>query len=134
MLFSRGDTTLTEAGKRSLASVSRGLIKVLRDPKMRAIVDGVMIEGHASSSGAFEKNLRLSADRSLNTLSYLLSLSAFKGRGAALQKLFFAGAFGENRPIRDARGREDAVKSRRIEIRVLFNQSQLNRIADGIAQ
>ena len=132
VLFSKGQAKLTGDGRTSLRKVSRGLVKVLSDPKMRPIVEGVMIEGHTSSSGKYKRNLRLSADRSLNTLDFLLSLPGIKG--PRLQNLFFAGAFGESRPVRDARGQEDPTKSRRIEIRVLFNQSHVKSLTHDISQ
>ena len=132
VLFSKGRSTLTDAGRISLRQVSQGLVKVLTDPKMRPIVEGVMIEGHTSSSGQYKRNLRLSANRSLNTLDYLLSLSGIKN--TRLQSLFFAGAFGESRPVKNSRGREDKIKSRRIEIRVLFNQSHVKSLTHDISK
>ena len=132
MLFSKGRSKLTDAGRISLQQVSQGLVKVLTDPKMRPIVEGVMIEGHTSSSGEYKRNLRLSAERSLNTLDFLLGLPGIKR--TRLQNLFFAGAFGESRPVKNARGREDSIKSRRIEISALFNQSQVKSLTYDISK
>lgn len=133
VLFSKGQADLTEGGRESLKSVSIGLMKVLSDPKLRESVEGVMIEGHTSSSGAFERNLHLSSERSLNTLEFMLQLPEFKNADPRVRQLFFAGAFGPSRPVL-VRGKEDPKKSRRIEIRVLFNQTQVKSLADVITR
>ena len=133
VLFSKGKSSLTEEGRVSLRGVSIGLMKVLADPKMRSRIEGVMIEGHTSSSGAFERNLQLSSERALNTLEYMLSSPEMKQVDKETRRLFFAGAFGPNRPV-VINGREDPKKSRRIEIRVLFNQSTLKSLTDVISK
>ena len=79
------------------------------------------------------KNLELSAERSLNTLQFLLNLPQIKESPREIRRLFFAGAFGESKPILGASGKEDQVKSRRIEIRLLFNQSQVKSLTHAIS-
>ena len=72
-------------------------------------------------------------ERALSALSYLLELP--EGRGSSpYQRLLFAGAFGEGRPVLNARGREDSALSRRIEIRVLFQQSDTQRLANELSK
>ena len=93
-----------------------------------------MIEGHTSKAGPFRKNLELSAQRAMLTLQFLLDLPQLKKSDAELKRLFFAGAFGESRPVLKSNGQEDEVKSRRIEIRLLFNQSQIKGLTDALSQ
>ena len=132
VLFEHNQASLSPRGLEELRAVSQALGRVLRDPKLKNAIEGVMIEGHTSSEGSVTHNLKLSSERALSALTYLLSLP--EGRGASpYKRLLFAGAFGEGRPALDAQGRESSALSRRIEIRVLFHQPDTRRIADDIA-
>lgn len=133
VLFSKGEAKLTEEGKQSIQQVSEGLLKVLGAAELRRQVEGIMVEGHTSSSGKYLKNLKLSSERAINTLEFLLSLPKLKKSSKETRALFFAGAFGESRPVLK-RGTEDKVKSRRIEIRLLFNQSEVKSLANAISK
>lgn len=134
VLFPTGQAELTKSGQNNLSKISASLIEVLNDQSFRSQVEGVMIEGHTSQAGPFRKNLELSAQRAMHTLQYLLDLPQLKTSDAELKRLFFAGAFGESRPVLKNNGQEDEVKSRRIEIRLLFNQSQIKGLTDAISQ
>ena len=133
VLFPQGQSELTAEGKDNLAKVSESLLEVLSSTQLRAQVEGVMVEGHTSSKGEYIKNLDLSADRSINTLQYLLELPKVKQSPRHLRQLFFAGAFGESKPVLKPNGKEDEIKSRRIEIRLLFNQSHVKSLANAIS-
>ena len=134
VLFSKGQSQLTDKGRESIERVSDGLLKVLSSTELRRQIEGIMVEGHTSSSGKYLKNLKLSSERAINTLEFLLSLPRIKASNKGTRSLFFAGAFGESRPVLNTRGREDSVKSRRIEIRLLFNQSHVKSLADAISK
>ena len=134
VLFPIGQAELTERGQNNLGKISASLIEVLTDPTFRDQVEGVMIEGHTSKAGPFRKNLKLSAQRAMHTLQFLLDLPQLKKSDAELKRLFFAGAFGESRPVLKRNGQEDEVKSRRIEIRLLFNQAQIKGLTDALSQ
>ncbi len=133
VLFEHNDAHLSERGLEELRKVSQALRQVLDNPELKNAIEGVMIEGHTSSEGSVQHNLELSSQRALSALKYLLELP--EGRGASpYQRLLFAGAFGEGRPVLSERGREDATLSRRIEIRVLFQQSDTRRLADELSK
>jgi len=133
VLFEHNDAALSPRGLEELRAVSQALRQVLSDPELKNAIEGVMVEGHTSSEGTVTHNLKLSSERALSALNYLLERP--EGRGdSPYQRLLFAGAFGEGRPALDARGREDAALSRRIEIRVLFHQSDTRRLADELSQ
>ena len=134
VLFSQGQSQLTTDGKQSLKGVSDGLIKVLNSSQFLSQVDGIMVEGHTSSAGKYLQNLNLSSERAINTLEFLLSLPNIKSSSSNIKRLFFAGAFGESKLVRNQDGTEDEVKSRRIEIRLLFNQSQIKSLTNAISQ
>ena len=134
VLFAKGESSLTPSGQESVQQVLKSLLKVLKSNELKDQVEGIMVEGHTSSSGDDVTNLNLSAERALNTLEYILSSSQLQSSSRRVQKLFFAGAFGESRPVLTAGGQENYVKSRRIEIRLLFNQSQVKSLAHAISQ
>ncbi len=134
VLFAKGESSLTPSGQESVQQVLKSLLKVLKSNELKDQVEGIMVEGHTSSSGDDVTNLNLSAERALNTLEYILSSSQLQSSSRRVQKLFFAGAFGESRPVLTAGGQENSVKSRRIEIRLLFNQSQVKSLAHAISQ
>ena len=134
VLFAKGESSLTPSGQESVQQVLKSLLKVLKSNELKDQVEGIMVEGHTSSSGDDITNLNLSAERAINTLEYILSSSQLQSSSRRVQKLFFAGAFGESRPVLTAGGQENSVKSRRIEIRLLFNQSQVKSLAHAISQ
>ena len=133
VLFGVGEALLSEQGMRELDGVSKGLSLVLNNPQYKDLIEGVMIEGHTSSEGKGAENRALSADRALAALNYLLKRSRPSER-ARYERLFFAGAFGEGRPVTNQQGQEQPALSRRIEIRILFNQTDTQRLTHDLTQ
>ena len=133
ILFGVGEALLSEQGMRELDEVSKGLSLVLNNPQHKDLIEGVMIEGHTSSEGKGAENRALSADRALAALNYLLKKKRPSER-ARYERLFFAGAFGEGRPITNQQGQEQPALSRRIEIRILFNQTDTQRLTYDLTQ
>ena len=88
VLFPVGQAELTTEGKKNLGKISAALIEVLKESEFRAQVEGIMIEGHTSQAGPFRKNLELSAQRSMHTLQFLLSLPQLKKSDVQLKRLF----------------------------------------------
>ena len=134
VLFDTGEAALSPQGMNELKAVSRGLSAVLNDPNYRDMIEGVMVEGHTSSEGPSVNNRALSAERALAALNFLLEQPEASDQRERYEALFFAGAFGEGRPVRDARGREQSVQSRRIELRILFNQADTQRLTDDLSK
>lgn len=134
ILFKVGEALLSEQGQRELDGVAKGLSLVLNNPKYKDLIEGVMVEGHTSSEGKGAENRALSAERSLAALNYLLKKPQSLKERARYERLFFAGAFGEGRPITNAQGVEQPALSRRIEIRILFNQTDTQRLTNDLTQ
>jgi chemotaxis protein MotB len=134
VLFGVGEALLSEQGMRELDGISKGLSRVLNNPKYKDLIEGVMIEGHTSSEGKGAENRALSADRALAALNYLLKTPQSPSERARYERLFFAGAFGEGRPIINQQGQEQPALSRRIEIRILFNQTDTQRLTHDLTQ
>lgn len=125
ILFSEGKSLLTDGGKVQLRQVLQALDKVLLQPNIRPLIAGIMIEGHTNQRGRAERNWELSSQRSLAALQYMLSLAPKNSEKYRIySSLFFAGAFGPFRPLQDQKGEVDQIRSRRIEIKVLFHDQQ----------
>ncbi|MEE2645121.1 MAG: OmpA family protein [Myxococcota bacterium] len=131
ILFQRGDAALTPAGEAALARVAELIDGSLFGERADQI-EGIMVEGHASTQGSDERNWTLSSERALAAVKYLSTLPVVQGRPKIWRQRLFAAAFGESRPVMRGRRVDDRL-SRRIEIRILFNQKQQQqRIADEL--
>jgi outer membrane protein OmpA-like peptidoglycan-associated protein len=133
VLFTRSEAKLSPKGEESLKQVAKALHKVFKDKEFNKSVEGIMIEGHTSSDGNPNDNFNLSSKRSLNALKYLLSIPFIK-RNNQLSKSLFAAAFGESRPVLKVNKNEDKIKSRRIEIRMIFNQNNVKKLTHELTK
>ncbi len=134
VLFATNQATLTPEGKKHLREVVKKLNAVLFKDGVLPVIEGIMIEGHADITGSEKHNWRLSAERALSALQYILSL--VKGdpkKYKIYKKLLFAGAFGQSRPVY-YRGKIDYRRSRRIEIKILFDQNRFRKLADELSR
>ena len=133
VLFTRSEAKLSANGEESLKQVAKVLHKIFKNNDFKKSVEGIMIEGHTSSDGHINDNFDLASERSLNALKYLLSLQSIKSN-KKLFKSLFAAAFGESRPVVKANGNEDKIKSRRIEIRMIFNQNNVKKLTHELTK
>ncbi len=107
VLFSSGQATITESGQGVLGQ----LVPILREHR-----HAVRIDGHTDSDpirrSQWRTNLRLSAERSIAVVEYLISSGVDPAQ-------LHVSAFGEHRPA--VAGTDDASKSRnrRVEIMML---------------
>ena len=133
VLFTKSQADLSDSGRKELSKVAQVLDKVVRSSKFTSMIEGIMIEGHTSSEGKVNKNFDLSSERSLNALKYLLSLAPMQRNKKLYQSLLFAAAFGESRPVL-RNNKEDKILSRRIEIRLIFNQSHMKKLTYELSE
>lgn len=85
------------------------IVQVIKDnPHIKKIA----IEGHASSDGNDDFNMKLSDDRSKSVMKYLVD------KGIADKKLTAKG-FGETKPIADNETEEGREKNRRVEFNIV---------------
>lgn len=127
ILFTRGESTLKAEAKLELKKAFEDYIGTLvRNKKIRPHLDKIIIEGHTDSDGSYIYNLKLSQDRALAVMEYLLSLNFSKRYN--IRPLMIA----SGRAYLDAikrRGVEDKEASRRIEIKFrLKNEDAMNEI------
>ncbi len=127
ILFTRGKATLKPEAKVELKKAFEDYIGILvRDKKIRPHLDKIIIEGHTDSDGSYIFNLKLSQDRALAVMEYLLSLNF--SRKYNIRPLMIASGRAYLDVIK-RRGVENKEASRRIEIKFrLKNEDAMNEI------
>jgi len=127
VLFDKGSSELKEIAKEQLKNLFNDYITALMSNQaIKPNIKTIVIEGHTDSDGEYLYNLKLSQDRALSVMSYLLSLEISQKYN--LQKYLTAsGRSYLDRVFLD--NEEDKNASRRIEIKFrLKNQNALYEI------
>lgn len=127
IFFSVGQSTLKEEAKIELKTAFEEYIGTLvKDKNIRPHLSKIIIEGHTDSDGGYIYNLKLSQNRALAVMSYLLTLDFSKKYN--IQPLMTASGRAYLDPI-EKNGVEDKEASRRIEIKFrLKNEDAMNEI------
>jgi len=127
ILFEVGKSTLKDEAKVELKKAFEEYIGTLvTDENIKPHLDKIIIEGHTDSDGSYLLNLKLSQDRALAVMEYLLTLEFAKEHN--IKPLMIA----SGRAYLDAitkNGVEDKEASRRIEIKFrLKNEDAMHEI------
>ena len=127
ILFAVGKSTLKDEAKVELKKAFEEYIGTLvSDENIKPHLDKIIIEGHTDSDGGYIYNLKLSQDRALAVMEYLLTLDFSKKHN--IKPLMIA----SGRAYLDAiskNGVEDKEASRRIEIKFrLKNEDAMHEI------
>ena len=127
VLFDKGKSDLKEAAKTELAKAFNDYIGALvTNEAIRPHLQRIVIEGHTDSDGTYLYNLKLSQERALAVMNYLLTLPI--ARKYDLRKFLVASGRAYLDPIRHG-GLEDKEASRRIEIKFqLKNRDAMHEI------
>ena len=127
VLFDKGSSELKDSAKEQIKTLFTSYISALMsNVAIKPNIETIVIEGHTDSDGGYLYNLKLSQDRALAVMDYLLSLPVSKKYD--LQK--YLTASGRSYLDRVMNGdTEDKEASRRIEIKFrLKNQNALYEI------
>jgi len=127
ILFEVGKSTLKNEAKVELKKAFEEYIGTLvTDENIKPHLDKIIIEGHTDSDGSYLLNLKLSQERALAVMEYLLTLDFAKKHN--IKQLMLA----SGRAYLDAikkNGVEDKEASRRIEIKFrLKNEDAMHEI------
>jgi len=127
ILFEVGKATLKDGAKVELKKAFEEYIGTLvTDEQIKPFLDKIIIEGHTDSDGEYIYNLKLSQERALAVMEYLLTLEFSKKHN--IKSLVVA----SGRSYLDAikhNGIEDKEASRRIEIKFrLKNEDAMSEI------
>jgi len=123
ILFGENESQLRPQGQERLTRIFDAYIKVILDDEFSDFIKQIEIEGHTNTNGTYLHNLQLSQQRALTVMRVLLD-HADKDR-ERLQKLVTAGGRSFSNLILDANGKEDQVRSRRIEIKFRLKETEL---------
>jgi chemotaxis protein MotB len=127
ILFDKGSSALKEESKTELKSAFEDYIGALvTNEAIRPHLDRIVIEGHTDSDGTYLLNLKLSQERALAVMNYLLTLPIAQKYNLKKYLVASGRAYLDN--IK-RNGLEDKDASRRIEIKFqLKNQDAMHEI------
>ncbi len=127
ILFDKGSSALKEESKTELKSAFEDYIGALvTNEAIRPHLDRIVIEGHTDSDGSYLLNLKLSQERALAVMNYLLTLPIAQKYNLKKYLVASGRAYLDN--IK-RNGIEDKEASRRIEIKFqLKNQDAMHEI------
>jgi outer membrane protein OmpA-like peptidoglycan-associated protein len=126
VLFASGSSTLRPDFRLILDDFFPRYLRILTSDKYRESITEVRIEGHTSSEWydgatdriAYFRNMALSQERTRSTLQYVLSLPQSGAHEAWLRQHLTANGLSSSRLVSDTAGREDRLRSRRVEFKV----------------
>lgn len=123
ILFEEGAAELTGPGRQKLGSLFDAYMRIVLAPEFTPYIKQIEIEGHTNTNGTYLFNLELSQRRALAVMSELLNRSG--SDRTRLESLVVASGRSYANLIRDPEGREDPVRSRRIEIKFRLREAEL---------
>lgn len=130
VLFKQNKINLSSHYERILRDFFPRYVQVLHEHLQD--IDGIRIEGHTSSDGDFLYNMELSQQRAFNTLKYCYEVITNTQHRNWLHTVMGAQGFSSGRPRLNTNGDEDAVRSRRVEFRVITKaEERLYQILDA---
>lgn len=126
VLFDTGSDSLKPRFQTILDDFFPRYVRILTSDKYRRSIKEVRIEGHTSSvwtnstseQDAYFKNMALSQARTRSVLQYVMGLSAVSAELPWLRSFVTANGLSSAKPVTNADGREDMVRSQRVEFRV----------------
>jgi chemotaxis protein MotB len=125
ILFAEGSAELNQEGRERLRRLFDDYIRVVLDPRFAEFLERIEIEGHTNSNGGYLYNLELSQQRAAAVMRELLDHGG--ERADRLKEIVVASGRSFSHLIRDAQGREDSVRSRRIEIQFRLEEAEMMR-------
>jgi outer membrane protein OmpA-like peptidoglycan-associated protein len=129
--FDTGSAVLKPTFSAILNSFFPRYVAILSSQKYRDSIEEVRIEGHTSSSWegldpehAYYQNMRLSQDRTRSVLEYVLSLPQARTHLKWILPRLTANGLSSAHRIFFPDGREDPVRSQRVEFKVRTNADE----------
>lgn len=132
--FAFNSAALADSGQTFLHWMTPRLTKVLCGKQFQDDVEAVLIQGFTDSVGNDDSNLKLSAERSFQVLSYGLNKAPLPSteRNCLLDLASTSGR-GERELIRLPNGQENAAASRRVEFTIRVKSYELRKRTEKMA-
>lgn len=128
VLFDVGKSDLKEGGKAVLDQFLPVYLSVLMDSENAANVAEIIIEGHTDTDGTYMANLKLSQERALSVMQYILGdeyTGITGGMKKRLRQISTANGRSFANPIYGADGLIDKTASRRVEFKFRLQDEQM---------
>jgi outer membrane protein OmpA-like peptidoglycan-associated protein len=133
--FGFNSAALTGKGQQFMHWMTPRLTGVLCSPTYRKDIDAVFIQGFTDSVGNDDTNLKLSAARSFEVLSYSLNKANLPGQQKdCLLDMSSTSGRGERELLRTAQGLENANASRRVEFTIRIKSYEMRSRLQEAAQ
>jgi len=141
ILFDVGKANLKQKFKDILEDFFPRYVAILTSKKYKDSIEEVRVEGHTSSlwqsSPSYEysyfQNLALSQDRTRSTLQYVMTLPAVNQEVPWLLRRVTANGLSYSHLLFGPNGKEDTVRSQRVEFRVKTDaEAKLEKILETI--
>jgi len=124
VLFAQGSAEVSPEGRQQLRAFADSYLAILiGNPRFRAQLRAIVIEGHTNDDGSYEINLALSQARAFSVMMVLLQEAGEYEED--LKTLVTANGRSFAHLIRREDGMVDKVASRRIEVRFQLNDKEL---------
>ena len=137
LLFTFGTADLKPRFQGILRSFWPDYIDIIKGHAETDIVKEIQIEGHTSSEwngpleGAYIGNMKLSQDRAISTLQFVLDLPLESGLNDWAKPFITANGLSFSKVVRDqSSGKEDFERSKRVEFRLITTACQRAGIYD----
>jgi len=126
MLFDTGKSILKPGFRRILDEFFPRYAAIIANPKFRAAIQEIRIEGHTSSAwngaitedDAYFHNMELSQSRTRSTLEYVLLLPQIAEQKSWLTEKLTANGLSSSQTLKNPDGTENAEASQRVEFRI----------------
>ncbi len=128
VLFSYDKTDLLPEGEMILGEALPVYCKVLLQDEYFPYIAEIMIDGYTDSSGDYQYNLMLSQQRAMAVAEYMLGLSSSTlspSEQENLKSKLSVNGHSSSNLILDKHGREDAEKSRRVEVKFRLKDEEM---------
>ena len=128
VLFDVARSELKESGKQVLDQFLPVYLSVLMDPQNSANIAEIIIEGHTDTDGTYMSNLKLSQERALSVMEYILSDDynmITGGMKQRLRQIATANGRSYSNPVYAADGTVDKTASRRVEFKFRLQDEQM---------
>lgn len=136
ILYDRSAYRLKNDGRKFLDKFLPIYIGVLFGDDFREDIAEIIIEGHTDTESGYMYNLGLSQQRALSVVEYILSDSSLSGKQKEqLRAIITANGRSFSNPVYNKKGKVDAAKSRRVEVKFRLKDEEmileLQKILEG---
>ena len=131
-LFDVASSELSEKGKKYLSEFAPAYFDaIFSNDYLAENIESIIIQGHTDSQGfggnltddqQFMKNMELSMKRAYAVADFMVNTPYNKVNGTKLRKMILVEGAGSSKPILNLDGKEDMMKSRRVELKIVMRE------------